>query len=91
MQELHDHPEAEVDGEIVYAKEILAYLAEQVKKGSVYDDDCSIIFEEHIYDILYNTDRFGKKIIEVLLQKQEPITKMKSHKSGKGGHLKRIK
>ncbi|AGA60019.1 hypothetical protein Theco_4015 (plasmid) [Thermobacillus composti KWC4] len=67
LSELFNHPEAETDGETIYGKEILGYLAEQVKEGEVYDEDCTIFYENFTYGIDTKLDREGKPIVCIKL------------------------
>lgn len=91
MHELYNHPEAEIDGNEVWAKEILAYFTEQVKKGTVFDESCCIEYEENIYEISYLNDRLGKALIQIGLQKQKPVTVINQHKKGVRRHLQLVK
>lgn len=82
LTSLYNHPEAEIDGEVIYANEVLAFLVEQVKGGFVYDEDCSIFFDEYCFDIFYNNDRYGNEIIQVNQKEQTiDISKKTSKKS----------
>jgi hypothetical protein len=68
LMELFDHPEAQVNGDTLYGKEILSYLMDQVKEGTVYDEDMVIIYEEYVYEITSSCDRLGNPVVEIQLQ-----------------------
>ncbi|GGG15016.1 hypothetical protein GCM10010912_69290 [Paenibacillus albidus] len=75
LTNLYNHPEAEISGDTIYGKEILAFMVEQVKEGVMYDEDCSINYEDLCYEFIFTNDRIGKRYIEIRLSMEE--TKLK--------------
>lgn len=93
LEVLFNHPEVEVAGDVIYGREILGYLMDQVKEGEVYDQDTNIIFEEHLYQIQHTSDRLGNHVVEIYLDQEVDIVpkKAKTHKRRASSHLQRVK
>ncbi|CAM4047620.1 hypothetical protein L1N85_19390 [Paenibacillus alkaliterrae] len=93
LEDLFNHPEAEVEGDVLYGREILGYLMDQVKNGEVYDQDTNITFEENLYLIHLTSDRFGSTVVQIHLDKIFDVVKKKAktHKERKVSYLQRVK
>ncbi|WP_169091025.1 hypothetical protein [Paenibacillus sp. PL91] len=72
---LFNHPEAEVMGDVLYGREILGYMMDQVKNGEVYDRDSIITFEENLYHIHLTNDRFGNAVLQIHLDQNIDVVK----------------
>lgn len=68
LTQLFNLPEAEIDADTLYGKEILACFIEGVKDGWIIDEDLLIIFEENHYIITFTEDRKGKQLIKISMQ-----------------------
>ncbi|MFD2614711.1 hypothetical protein [Paenibacillus gansuensis] len=92
LMDLFGHPEAEIAGDTPYAKDILGYLMEQVKNGTVYDDDTTISYDQFLYGIVTTIDRLGFPVVVIRLEtaatKQITITQNKRRRNS---HLVRVK
>jgi hypothetical protein len=91
LTELYNHSEAEIEGSTQFAKEILSYLIEQIKKGEGYDEDCTIYYDDLCYDIKFTTDRIGRKTIEIILQIKETFTSKRSTVTDHHHHIRYLK
>ncbi|WP_336788350.1 hypothetical protein [Paenibacillus sp. MMO-177] len=92
LSDLFGHPEAEVLGDVVNGREILAYVIDQVREGLIYDQDTMITYEGHEYYIRNSMDRLGSPLIEIQCNQKDmslsvPVEKTHRKKS----YLKRVK
>jgi hypothetical protein len=93
LMDLYNHPEAEVNGDTLYGKEILSYLMDQVREGVFYNQDTIISYEKNVYEIRNSSDRLGNPIVEIELQQAtlDLPEKARTHKRITSGHLTRVK
>ncbi|OME78639.1 hypothetical protein BK120_23150 [Paenibacillus sp. FSL A5-0031] len=93
FESLFDHPEVEVEGNVLYGREILSYLIDQVKNGEIYDADSSIEFEKNIYSIYIDYDRLGNPVMRIQLDEKSDLWRrnIKKNKILTVNHLERVK
>ncbi|QHW35444.1 hypothetical protein GZH47_31590 (plasmid) [Paenibacillus rhizovicinus] len=63
LSELYNHPEAEVSSGLLHGKEILSHFIDQVKAGTIYDEDSIIVCMEQVYEISVSYDRLGNLVL----------------------------
>lgn len=90
LMDLYQHPEAEINGDIPFAKDILCYLMDEVKKGTVYDENTNITFEQFVYGIFHTNDRLGNPVISLCLE-AAPKEQTAQTQNRKARHLVRVK
>lgn len=92
LKSLYSHPELEVGEEILFGRDILRYVIDQVKKGVIYDQDSVVTYLEHIYNFHQVIDRFGNHKYQIIKEEAAiPADGFTTKKKKRVKHLRLVK